>query len=78
MNSSLNLSYISKSANRNLRATSPADYVNVIHDMAGATNYLPSNEMFTKVLADKDYKTILQQRFTLLVSGIKNHIESLV
>jgi len=78
MNSSLNLSYISKHANRELSSTSPAEYVKVIHDMASATNFLPKAEMFSQVLIDKDYKKILEHRYILLESGIKNHIASLV
>jgi len=78
MNSSLNLSYISKQANRKLSSASPSEYVQVIHDMASATNYLPSNDSFTQVLHDKDYSRILAERYMLLENGIKNHIASLI
>lgn len=78
MNSSLNLTYISKHANRDLSYASPADYVEVINHMANATNYLPHPDMFKKVLSDKNYKTVLENRFSLLESGIKNHIASLI
>lgn len=78
LNTALNLSYISKVANRTISSSNPDEYLELVGDMASAVNYLPAIDLFQEALRTGEYEPVFKARYSLLLNAIKTHLDSLI
>ncbi len=78
LNSTMNLSYISKEANRQIRDKSPNDYLRHIEEMGIIDNYIPPINKFTNAFKNSNYDEVLEERYELINRAIKKHISDLL
>ena len=78
LNSTLNLAYISKEANRAIRDKSPAEYVNHIEELGSFDNYIPPIRSFQEAMRTNEYGSVLEERYELLYRAIKQRISTLI
>jgi len=84
LNSTLNLAYITKKANRDISDTSPVVYIKSLEKMAAHTHYLPSDlSVLSDVSADdktkeNNYESVLSSRYDLIRNAISNKLNGLI
>ncbi|WP_409439567.1 DUF262 domain-containing protein [Psychromonas sp. GE-S-Ul-11] len=78
LNSSLNLSYITKESNRLISDFAPAEYLKKVGNKSLASHFIKiDTTAFDKNILDKDYTDNLKERFSLLQNSITLHLRSL-
>ena len=79
LNSSLNLSYITKESNRLISDFAPAEYLKKVGNKSLASHFIKiDTTAFDKNILDKDYTDNLKNRFSLLQNSITVHLGNLL
>lgn len=78
LNSPLNLAYISKAMNQKIREKSPAQYLQLVDEVARIRIFIPRIELYEAAFKTNDYAEIMRDRYDKVYSSVVNHTDRLL